>query len=259
MKRRRETWRWKSELEALNKRYTALTKTSADLSVPDALLATKEFISELQDSTIDIDIPSSLQSALEDRIAEVAAELQTIESYRTTLQQNISTQFEDLKQYEYRLHAVFIHRGEIGGGHYWIFIFDFEHRVWRKYNDDHVSIIKDPKKDIFDNQGAGEGTPYYLVYVRAEQQKDLVDAVCRDVQEQFVEMVDNDDNGWTDYRAEDEMEGVRHVEHVAPRPLRPKPSAEASGQRVNSWDNAAIRPLDVSGRSTSWDDPKNQW
>lgn len=261
MRRRRETWKWKAELRALNARYQALNKTSVKLNVPEALLATKDFISGLQDGAVDIEIPSSLPSALEERIAEVAAEQQAIKSRIDSLKHQISEQFAHMTEHEYRLHAVFIHRGFIGSGHYWIYIFDFENGVWREHNDETVSIINDPKKRVFGYEGPGDGTPYYLVYVRAEQQKDLVDAVCRDVQEdRVVEMVDNDTNGseWPNFDKDEmgeEMEGVRHIEHAAPRPLRPKPSA--NGEPVHAWDNEIVAP--TNGRSNSWEDPKHQW
>ncbi|KAI5790352.1 hypothetical protein FPQ18DRAFT_337814 [Pyronema domesticum] len=96
------------------------------------------------------------------------------------LQSRINQQFTDLRNFGYRIHAVFIHSGTHNFGHYWIYIHDFEKRVWRKYNDEHVTEVTD--ENIIFKQAPGDKvpTPYFLVYVR-ENQTDLTKAVKREI------------------------------------------------------------------------------
>ena len=80
--------------------------------------------------------------------------------------------FDGMQQYVYRLHAVVCHAGTTAAaGHYWVWIYDFEENVWRKYNDTTVSVH--PAEEVFE-QLNNRGEPYYVAYVRAENVKDLV-------------------------------------------------------------------------------------
>ena len=237
MKRRRQSWKWKAELRTLEARQTALQITEAEMSVPDALTATKNFINELQEAEIDgLDISPELPDLLEGRMEEVAVELELINHKITTIKAKLNEQFTNMRQYEYKLQTVFIHRGEAGGGHYWIYLYDFENDIWREYNDEYVTVVHDRKR-IFEHQGGG--TPYFLAYVRSADKKDLVNAVYRDVTE--VEMTDAVPLSWAeqidegiameqdgDYDHGDDS-GARHIEHANPRPLCPKPAAAAEG------------------------------
>ncbi len=251
MKRRRQAWKWKTELRALEARRTALQVTEAGMSVPDALLETKNYVEHLQELGAEgIDIAPDLADLLEERMEEAAHELQLISHRIDVIRGKLNEQFTNMRQYEYKLQTVFIHRGEAGGGHYWIYLYDFENDVWREYNDEHVTVVKDRRR-IFEHQGGG--TPYFLAYVRSADQKALVNAVFRDVKE--VEMTDVAVS-WAD-----QMEGqfepnmlehgfemdqggddgeVRHIEHVGPRALAPKP-------RRNSWETEGIA-LDAHGK-----------
>ncbi|KUJ10644.1 ubiquitin C-terminal hydrolase-like protein [Mollisia scopiformis] len=254
MKRRRETWRWKEKLRKLEARQEALKNAADEIPIPEALLATKDLVNTLQEAEVeDIEIFPSLPELLDERLSEVTAELENISGQIQALKQSLRDQFTDMRQYEYKLHSVFIHRGEAGGGHYWVYIYDFEHDIWREYNDEYVTEVKDRRR-IFDQQGgAAGGTPYYLVYVRSSDKQDLVDAVCRDVQE--IQMTDltetrsdiNMVNG-ADFPTGD----VEHIERANPRPLRPKPVSNTIG---GSWDDPewldnqpAGAPLDANGR-----------
>jgi len=253
MRRRREAWKWKELLRTLETRQAVLRNEEAQINVPDALLATKDFVSNLQEEEIEgVDVDPALPEALEERIAEVAAELEAITGRIATLKQKLQGQFIDMREYEYKLQSVFIHRGEAGGGHYWIYIYDFEHDIWREYNDEYVSEVKDRRR-IFEHQGGAGGTPYYLVYVKSTDIKNLVDAVCRDVQVQMTdateEWPDLLENGVTLDEDEDNPES-RHVEHAKPRPLRPKlavPKSAAAWEEVLT-QNQQLGELDANGR-----------
>ncbi|KAL2130583.1 hypothetical protein VTI74DRAFT_6210 [Chaetomium olivicolor] len=80
--------------------------------------------------------------------------------------------FSGSHELAYRLHAVVCHAGQTASaGHYWVWIHDFEHDVWRKYNDTTVSVH--PADFVFEQLNT-KGEPYYLAYVRADEVHNLV-------------------------------------------------------------------------------------
>lgn len=257
MRRRRETWKWKKELESLEARQLALKNSQGEIPVTEALFAMKDYVKSIQEEEIDdIHIDPALPQALEDRITEVSMELEDLAKQINSLRTKLRGQFTDMTQYEYKLHSVFIHRGEAGGGHYWVYIYDFKHDIWREYNDENVTEVRDRRR-IFDDQG-NNGNPYFLVYVRSEDKNDLVEAVCRDVQEAHeVSMTDVDtwaggvesdtqitmvDNGGFEQLPESS-----HIEHVQPRPLRPKPVPGVSNDWEDKWGPASEGSKDANG------------
>ena len=106
--------------------------------------------------------------------------------------EKLKSQFADLQSLPYRLHSVFIHRGMVSSGHYWIYIYDFAARMWRKYNDGYVTEVKDPK-EVYETEDSGRpATASYLVYVKEGMEEELTEAVFRNVVEPRVE------NPWND-------------------------------------------------------------
>lgn len=93
----------------------------------------------------------------------------------------ISNQFAEYRHLAYRLHAVFVHRGSVSFGHYWIYIYDFKKNIWRKYNDSEVTEIQDPSEIFQDRQEQNPPTPYFLVYVNDTMKDRLVNPVCREI------------------------------------------------------------------------------
>ena len=108
-----------------------------------------------------------------------------------TLTENVHSQFADLRNFPYRLHSVFIHRGMVSSGHYWIYIYDFSKEIWRKYNDGYVTEVKDDKEIYDAEESARPATPYFLVYVKDNLKSDLVDAVCREIIEPQQESIED--------------------------------------------------------------------
>lgn len=99
----------------------------------------------------------------------------------------ISSQFVDYKHLPYRLYAVFVHHGSVEFGHYYIYIFDFERNVWRKYNDTYVTEVRD-LDEIFKSQDRhNPPTPYFLVYVNDQIKDRLVSPVTREIVETVPE------------------------------------------------------------------------
>ncbi|KZF24550.1 cysteine proteinase [Xylona heveae TC161] len=208
--RREEVWRWKAELSKLEARKAVLTKTDLGIELTEALQLTNEYLTNLQSGSEEETVPvhSDLPRALEDRAAAIQQELTSMEQRSKDLRTQISSQYTDLRKLRYRLHSVFIHRGSVSFGHYWIYIYDFKQQLWRKYNDGYVTEVKDPK-EIFYQESQNPATPYFLVYVRDEDKDDLVDAVCRDVPPQQSERANSDEGGTM------HMEDVRHdYEHT---------------------------------------------
>ena len=93
---------------------------------------------------------------------------------------SINSQFNDLRKIPYRLQSVFIHRGFVQSGHYWIYIRDFQTNIWRKYNDEYVEEVKNTK-EIFEQELTDRpATSYFVVYVNDGLKEQLVNPVCRD-------------------------------------------------------------------------------
>lgn len=273
MRRRRQAWQWKAELKDLEARLEILQgkiespsrpvagafpanrenpdTVGSELNVKDALAATKDYVEWIQDEGIDgIEIDNLLPELLEVRVDEVEAELDSIRQRVTALRNKLSEQFTDMRQFAYKLQAVFIHRGTAGAGHYWIYIYDFKNNVWREYNDETVSIVTDRNR-IFESQG-GEATPYYLVYVRESDRDELVDPICRDVQ--VVEKAEPihvmsdwqtvNGQGQENISMED-LDETRHIEHAKPRALKPKAPLEQWEIRAEKRN---VVELDANGR-----------
>lgn len=86
--------------------------------------------------------------------------------------QELAEIFTDMHDIAYRLHAVICHGGGYGSGHYWVWIYDFEKNLWRKYNDETIEVHADNRKVLMDLNASGY--PYYVAYVRADDVSRLV-------------------------------------------------------------------------------------
>lgn len=115
----------------------------------------------------------------------VSLTLAVVEEEIKGTKEMVSRQFDDdnYRNLPYRLYAVFIHRGSVNFGHYWIYIYDFNKEVWRKYNDTMVTEVH--PDEIFKYQDErNPPTPYFLVYVNDRMKDRLVDPVCREIIDQ---------------------------------------------------------------------------
>ncbi|KAF2096480.1 cysteine proteinase, partial [Rhizodiscina lignyota] len=190
LKRRQATWKWKDELRELEARRDELVNTiSSDTKLPDVLNAASEFVTSLQangvqDDLMDVDplaVDPDLSIHLQGRSDEVAKELKELETRISGLKMSIKDQFDGMEDQAYRLHALFIHRGSAGAGHYWIYIRDFKRGIWMTYNDERVTEETDLTK-IFEQEDytrVHPATPYFVVYVKDGLQDELVDSLCR--------------------------------------------------------------------------------
>lgn len=181
LKRRRQCWQWKEEVLALEKRKAQLASSDLNMDVPEILEALQGYlrqISSLEEPDQVAYSPTLIQD-LEQFAKDAREESESLESKIRDLQTNIASQFNDLREIPYRLHSVFIHRGSHTSGHYWIYVYDFRKKLWRKYDDGAVSEVKDVT-EIFEQDRAGRpATPYFVVYIKDEGKESLVDPVCR--------------------------------------------------------------------------------
>lgn len=95
-----------------------------------------------------------------------------VEEEKAKIKEQLADLFSDMKSIAYRLHAVICHGGGLGSGHYWVWIFDFQKRIWRKYNDERVEEHNDSTKVLADLNNSHD--PYYLAYVRETKVDELV-------------------------------------------------------------------------------------
>ncbi|KAL2811128.1 hypothetical protein BJX63DRAFT_433688 [Aspergillus granulosus] len=192
LKRRRQCWEWKDALRGLEARRAELLRQeeSDGLDMSTLLNTAKEVLGDLNDMKDNedttegaIDIDPGLLPEL-DRLSQAAQrELKDIEQEIKNTQTMISSQFVDYKHLPYRLYAVFVHHGSVEFGHYYIYIFDFERNVWRKYNDTYVTEVSNLDEIFKSEDRHNPPTPYFLVYVNDQIKDRLVSPVCREIVE----------------------------------------------------------------------------
>lgn len=100
------------------------------------------------------------------RRAALQRQLDDLEAKRYNLQKLIDNEFAHLKQHGYKIYALFIHRGQVSFGHYWVYIRDLANDKFFKYNDENVTEA--PYDEVVDFSPHNTATPYYLVFVRED-------------------------------------------------------------------------------------------
>ncbi|KAI9367495.1 hypothetical protein BJX61DRAFT_551394 [Aspergillus egyptiacus] len=192
LNRRKQCWEWKDTLRGLEARRAELLRQNESDGLDTAALLNnaKDILSDLDDIKSNeetaadaIDVDPSLPSEL-DRLSQAAQEeIKYLENEIKNTQAMIAGQFAGYKHLPYRLYAVFVHHGSVEFGHYYIYIFDFPRNIWRKYNDNYVTEIRD-LDEIFKSQDRhNPPTPYFLVYVNDAIKDRLVNPVCRQIVE----------------------------------------------------------------------------
>ncbi|RDW60418.1 ubiquitin-specific protease UBP2 [Aspergillus mulundensis] len=196
LRRRKQTWEWKDHVRKLEARQSELLRqTESDgLDTATLLNSARDILNDLSEMKQDpdtardaINVDPALAPEL-DRLAQAAHdELKVLDQEITEYQAMISSQFDYSRQLAYRLYAVFVHHGSVEFGHYYIYIFDFERNIWRKYNDTYVTEVSD-LDEIFKSQDRqNPPTPYFLVYVHDRMKDRLVSPVEREIAETLPE------------------------------------------------------------------------
>ncbi|KKK14907.1 hypothetical protein P175DRAFT_0495586 [Aspergillus ochraceoroseus IBT 24754] len=248
--RRKQCWEWKDNLRALEARRAELLRQNEKdgLDTPALLNSAREVLEDLSAMKDDpdtaeeaIDVDPELVPELERLCQSAQAELRHLDQEIKNTQTMISSQFVDYKRLPYRLYAVFVHHGSVEFGHYYIYIFDFERNVWRKYNDDYVTEVQD-LDEIFKNQDRhNPPTPYFLVYVNDTIKDRLVNPVCREMVE-----IQQETQPHSDYQRAD---SDKAMEDVTPSKETEDVDMEAPAYREISTENGTSgEGADSSGR-----------
>ncbi|EME77564.1 uncharacterized protein MYCFIDRAFT_114189, partial [Pseudocercospora fijiensis CIRAD86] len=184
--RRKACWGWRRQLHALRKEQRSLTKTSLDLDGPTAVSESAKFLSAIEDSNADLEalglgaisVDARLSDALSEDALEQRQKVAALDKQIGELELRLRGNFDEMKEIKYRLAAVFIHRGNTGHGHYWLYIHDFEKDIWRSYNDERVEEFT-KLNEIYEANNWNHGTPTYAVYVREKLKAEIISPVCR--------------------------------------------------------------------------------
>ncbi|CAN9125623.1 unnamed protein product [Alternaria alternata] len=188
---RKAQWAKQKELRELDAKRTKLQTTGMEgMNLPDCLKAAGDFVGSLATEKAEHEPVSSRQDflptpppelcdALQTRATNLAADLSGIDGQMTTLESEINTVFKDCTSVPYRLHAVFTHRGDVKGGHYWIYIYDFQNNDWRVYNDEQVDPVVEEGIVLDKEEGSRPKVSTGVVYVRADLVDEYTEAVCR--------------------------------------------------------------------------------
>lgn len=78
---------------------------------------------------------------LEKHVAQLKFKLESLRAEIADLEDKLVHQFDDMHHVGYKLHSVFIHRGQATFGHYWVHIHDFRSNIYRMYNDKTVAEV----------------------------------------------------------------------------------------------------------------------
>jgi len=193
LKLREAQWTKQQRLHEVEQQRKRLQATDIDgMDLADAIeetgcyfndLATEKLQQHLPDDNlprVSLPAPSpELINALQEKARHLKKDLEAMEKLIQQLDSDINSVFDNAMDHPYRLHAIFTHSGDVKGGHYWIYIFDFQANLWRSYNDDRVTIADEMQ--IFERED-GIARPYVstgVVYVRADLVDEYTQAVCR--------------------------------------------------------------------------------
>lgn len=186
---REAQWTQQRKLREVDEARQTLQATDLEgMDVADSIAETSVFLKGLisyQSEQMDLRQPSlptppmELVDALQDKAQQLKKELEDMSSNISQLETEVDNVFQNCKDHPYRLHAVFTHSGGTKGGHYWIYIYDFQAGLWRSYNDDRVTIAEEKQILEREDGGARPKVSTGVVYVRADLVEDYTQAVCR--------------------------------------------------------------------------------
>lgn len=182
---RNEQWRLQANLRSLEAKRKALKETPFEkVDLPGALDESAALLEKFKgDACEPIAAPhdinaDDLSNQLTQRSDELRPEVADIDSKMDKLEKDIDSVFENCRDHPYRLHAIFMHAGSHSGGHYWIYIYDFQNGIWRKYNDE--TVTTETEENILSKvDRENPPTSTGIVYVREDVVNKYTEAVCR--------------------------------------------------------------------------------
>ncbi|CAG8129565.1 unnamed protein product [Penicillium olsonii] len=189
--RREQCWEWKASVKRLEERREQLLRNKQNDGMPLTALLGQSQIAlsgldsgqqpervESNSNPIEIDY-SHLVKDVECQSKGSSSDLEDIDQEIKDAKAMIYSQFADYHNLPYRLYAVFVHHGSVSFGHYYIYIYDFEKDIWRKYNDEYVTEVQNLDEIFKDDSTNNPPTPYFLVYVNSDMKERLVSPVYR--------------------------------------------------------------------------------
>ncbi|KAI3166891.1 hypothetical protein DTO039G3_6158 [Penicillium roqueforti] len=186
---------------------------------------------------------TELLEGLESLAHKAETDLRAVDQEIQDTQTMISSQFADFHNLPYRLYAVFVHHGSVSFGHYYIYIFDFDKKIWRKYNDEYVTEVQNVDEIFKNDSTSNPPTPYFLVYVNDSMKDRLANPVCREV---------SDMSDFAGLEQTTSMEGVQPTSPAPDVNMEPPSYEEAAGingtpvlvdSNAAPLDSAAVNPL----------------
>lgn len=185
--KRRQSWSMKKHVCETQAKRDRMVSKSLTLSMPEALRATQKYFTDLntvddgEDMSQDICGSVPLQK-IEEVAKDIQSELDRLHIQLSDLKTDLLGLFGSTGNLKYRLHAVFIHAGgSATGGHWFIYIRDAKDArdgIWRKYNDETVSMVGTSSM-IYEPEPQQNEMSAFVVYVRDENQSQLVETICR--------------------------------------------------------------------------------
>lgn len=121
-------------------------------------------IGNLGNTNENLGLVSSILNSYEKKINENLKEHQ--EKLRN-LKATIEESFDEFRGSRYLLQSILMHEGSAESGHYYSYIFDFEKKSWRKFND---RIVTEEKEEavMLNAKGNGIISAYCLIYIRED-------------------------------------------------------------------------------------------
>ncbi|CAN6634670.1 ubiquitin carboxyl-terminal hydrolase 2 [Trichomonascus vanleenenianus] len=179
--KRNQLWDWKDELRTLTEQLARVErKRDNGFTVKDTLRSTVDWLRKNSEDD-QFKVAESTLTFIESEITKLGEKASVMTKRIDELAELIANQFTDMKQHGYRVHSVFIHRGQVSFGHYWVYINDVKNGVFRKYNDDYVTEVNydDVITSTFKDE-TNSSTPYLLTFVREDISDQLVNGLVRD-------------------------------------------------------------------------------
>ncbi|KAJ5729931.1 uncharacterized protein N7483_004439 [Penicillium malachiteum] len=241
LQKRYDCWEWKKRIVALQTRRNELL-SSEDSKMPDPmnlLSRMDELAHQLaghqQNHSTHLRVEPTFSQEIQEVANVVEKEIQAIDNEIQTTKKLISEQFADSRALPYELYAVFIHRGSVSFGHYWIYIHDLQSGIWRKYNDEYVTKVENLDEIFGSPNDTNPPTPYFLVYIHKDKKDILTGPLERVILENSATNYSNDSNAMNDSTA---MEGL-----ISPNPL------EGAHADYKTYYERPVTPLTVTPRS----------
>lgn len=160
LEKRKQAKIWRQELEEVKSKLAEIDSPS-NASLP--------FVAAwMKDPDVPEDVKPSNETlrVITEVYQELVAQREKFTLRQEELQAALARQFTEFSQLGYRVHAIFIHRGQAGFGHYWIYIRDLVTGTFSKFNDELVTQVT--KEEVMDFSPQNLATPYYLVFIRED-------------------------------------------------------------------------------------------